>query len=247
MVSTKSRFSSTTMISSSPRPAAVAPMNSCTMTGSSGYTMPSLDPDSEPAQVIVADPEQPQRITDIEWVFRRRRCRSGRRGATTIRLIRLRRAYSSARGTRSATRLRSISMSDAPSSLPLGTCGLRPMSSGTSRSGCTRAVDAPSATCAEILRAVQSPPARLISAACMPKSRMSCESAGYRIGDVQVGQRHLRRRRHGGTLGTRVVADDRDRTAVGVGAHQVGVPDRVGRPVEAGCFAVPVAHDSLDA
>ena len=63
---------------------------------------------------------------------------------------------------------------------------------------------------------------------------------------VQVGQRHLGSAGDGGTLGTRVIADQGDGAAGGVGADDVGVPEGIGGPVEAWSLAVPVADDAVE-
>jgi hypothetical protein len=66
-------------------------------------------------------------------------------------------------------------------------------------------------------------------------------------GDPQVGQQELGRPRHGRRLRGRVVADERHRPAGRVGARHVGVPQRVGGPVQPGRLPVPEPGDPVDA
>jgi hypothetical protein len=56
---------------------------------------------------------------------------------------------------------------------------------------------------------------------------------------AQLGDGHLGAAGHGGGLGDRVVSHHDQHAAVSVGAAQVAVPERVGRPVQAGGLAVP--------
>ena len=60
-------------------------------------------------------------------------------------------------------------------------------------------------------------------------------------GHGQVSQRALNRARHGGALRRGVIAGQRDRAAARVGTDEVGVAQRIGSPVQAGCLAVPDA------
>ena len=62
------------------------------------------------------------------------------------------------------------------------------------------------------------------------------------VRDGHVGQRAVRRAGQGRGLGGGVVADQDQRAAPWVGAHQVPVPQRVGGPVQAGRLAVPDAE-----
>ena len=66
-------------------------------------------------------------------------------------------------------------------------------------------------------------------------------------GHAQVRQDAFRRRRHRRRLRERVVADDCDGAARRRRAREVGVPQRVDGPVQAGRLAVPVADDAVDA
>ncbi len=68
-----------------------------------------------------------------------------------------------------------------------------------------------------------------------------------RIGGVEgrhgeVGKGELGRAGHRGRLGVRVVAHQSHRTTGGVGAGEVGMPERVARPIQPGGLAVPPAH-----
>ena len=63
--------------------------------------------------------------------------------------------------------------------------------------------------------------------------------------DVEIGQGHLRRARHRRGLRAGVVADERDGASGRMRTYEVGVPDRVGGAVEAGGLAVPVADDAV--
>ena len=62
---------------------------------------------------------------------------------------------------------------------------------------------------------------------------------------AEVGQREFGRAGHGGGLGGRVVAHQRDRAAGRRGPDQVGVPQRVGGPVEPGRLPVPDAGHAV--
>ncbi len=64
-------------------------------------------------------------------------------------------------------------------------------------------------------------------------------------GDVHVGEHPGRRRRDRRGLGVRVVAHDRHRTAVGVGARVGGVPERIGGAIDTGPLAVPEADHAV--
>jgi hypothetical protein len=66
-------------------------------------------------------------------------------------------------------------------------------------------------------------------------------------GELQGGQRGLGRRRQGGGLGPRVVADDGEHAAGGRAPDVVGVADGVGRPVEPGGLSVPHADNTIEA
>ena len=114
------------------------------------------------------------------------------------------------------------------------------MSSGTSRSGCTSRRQRRRRPRAEILRAVQ----RFAGPAHQRRARRSRGCPANRRdtgGDGQVGQRHLRRRRHGGTL-WHLSSPTIATAPPSGGAHQAGVPDR-GRSPGRGCaLLVPVAH-----
>ncbi len=69
--------------------------------------------------------------------------------------------------------------------------------------------------------------------------------AGEQQRHVQVDHRGIARRRHGRRLGTRVVADHGDDAAVGSGAGEHGVADRITGAIDAGALAVPHAEDAV--
>ncbi|MFC7639960.1 hypothetical protein ACFQX6_02070 [Streptosporangium lutulentum] len=70
------------------------------------------------------------------------------------------------------------------------------------------------------------------------------DAAGVDDRHAESGERALGGRREGGGLAGRVVAAQGDQAALGVGADEVAVPERVGRAVHSGSLAVPDAQDA---
>ena len=104
---------------------------------------------------------------------------------------------------------------------------------------------APSATSATILSATTHPEARDIATPCIAIVDDLAGVAREQNRDSESGQRTLADGRHGGRLGGWVVADQEQHPAARVGAVHIGVPEGVGRPVQAGPLAVPDSNDSI--
>ena len=116
---------------------------------------------------------------------------------------------------------------------------------GTTRSGQTCAVPAASATFVTIFSALHRPDAREQAIGVQAEVEDLLQRAGVERRHVQRGERRLAGARQRRALAARVVADERERAAVGVRAREVRVAQRVHRAVEARVLAVPDADHAV--